>query len=84
MKNKQTLPDTQILEKPPFDKKLLVGIKGIGDIVPILPKYIITLKEADYAGRIKKTAVWVGYFHSISDSGFNYNLDEIEHYKLLI
>ena len=78
------LPDSlKELEPPPFDKKLLVGIKGISDIVPILPKYKIVLKRADFRGRKEKTAVWVGYFHSISDSGWNYNLKEIESYSLL-
>lgn len=78
------LPDAlKTLDAPPFDKKLLIGIKGLDDIVPILPKYKIVLKHADYFGRKEKTAVWVGYFHSISDSGWNYDLKEIEKYTLI-
>lgn len=78
------LPDSlKKLEAPPFNKKLLIGIKGISDIVPILPKYKIILKHADVVGRKEKIAVWVGYFHSISDSGWNYDLKEIESYSLV-
>ena len=76
------IPDSfKKLEPPPFDKKLLIGIKGISDITPILPKYKIILKQPDYAGRKEKIAVWVSYFHSISDSGWNYDLKDIESYE---
>jgi len=78
----ELMPDgLKKLEPPPFDKKLLIGIKGISDIVPILPKYKIVLKQLDYAGRREKIAVWVTYFHSINDSGWNYDLKDIESYE---
>ena len=70
------------MKAPSFDKGLLEGIKGISDIVPLLPKYKIVLKTPDHTGRKEKIAVWVGYFHSISDSGWNYNLNEVERYSL--
>lgn len=76
----KTQPKTTLIE-PPFDESLLRGIKGISDIVPILPKYRIKLKSSDCEGRVIKVAVWVGHFHSINDSGWNYSLEEIESYK---
>lgn len=79
------IPDSlKQLEAPPFDKKLLMGIKEISDITPILPKYKIVLKQPDFKGRKEKLAVWVTYFHSISDSGWNYDLKDIESYEEII
>lgn len=73
--------DFKNLESPPFDVGLLKSIKGLSDITPTLPKYKIVLKNPDYAGRKEKIAVWVTYFHSIDDSGWNYDLKDIERYE---
>jgi len=85
MKGPVNMPDDfKGLEAPPFDKKLLIGIKGIDELFPVLPKYKIVLKRADYLGRKEKVSVWVGYFHSIGDSGWNYTLKEVEEYSLIV
>lgn len=81
-KQNQNSSEKEMIE-PPFDKSLLAGIKGIDEIIPDLPKYEIVLKKADFKGRTRKTAVWVGYWHSINDSGWNYEMEDIESYTEL-
>lgn len=64
-----------------FDRSILKQIKGLEELRGKIPEYEITLKQPDFKGRIVKRAIWVGYFHSISDSGWNYEKAEVRSWR---
>lgn len=68
-------------EELDFDKSILKKIKGLEELLGKIPEYEITLKKPDFKGRIVKRAIWVGYFHSISDSGWNYDKEEVRSWR---
>ncbi len=68
-----------MLEPPyEFDRNRLKGVKGVSELAPDLPKYIIKLEKADTSGRHYHPAFYIGYWHS--HRGYNYFHEEVEAY----
>lgn len=80
MGNKEILP---IPHEVPVE--MTKGIKGLEELEPKVPHYIIKLKEVDTMGRHFHPAFFCGgkyrggYWHS--NRGYNYFHDEVEWYK---
>ena len=64
-----------------FDRSILKKIKGLEELRGKVPEYEIILINPDFKGRTVKRAIWVGYFHSISDSGWNYDREEVRSWR---
>ena len=66
--------------EPPyeFDRERLKDVKGVSELAPDLPKYIIKLKNADTTGRHYHPAFYIGYWHSLR--GENYFHEDVEAY----
>jgi hypothetical protein len=76
-------PDAPI-EMPDFDESLLVGIKGLDEIMYKLPRYKVYFKHPVYSlpfPCIAKICVFVGYWHSLD--GWNYKDKEIKSYEYI-
>ena len=72
------------LKMPQFDKSILIGIKGLDEIIPSLPRYKVTFRKPVYSLPFMakaKICVYVGYWHSLD--GWNYKDDEVESYSLI-
>lgn len=72
------------IKMPQFDKSLLIGIKGLDEIIPLLPRYKVTFKNPVFSLPFKakaKICVYAGYWHSLD--GWNYKDEEIESYEYI-
>ncbi len=86
-RNKKETKTSTTLLPPPHEvtKEMVKGIKGLDELEPKVPKYIIKLREVDTFGRHYHPAFYCGgtyrggYWHSAR--GYNYFHDEVESYK---
>ena len=81
------MSNTSTILPPPHEvtKEMVAGIKGLEELEPKVPKYIIKLNHPDTMGRYFHPAFYCGgtyrggYWHSAR--GYNYFHDEVEYYK---
>lgn len=86
MKNQLTIYDVfdiknpnEPLKMPKYNKELLKGIKGITEILDLIPKYKVTFKNPVYGNYKQKICIFMGWWHSLD--GWNYDNKNIESYE---